>query len=318
MNFTYYLSSAFRQILRRFLTFICSSLIIAVCMLMVSSCLLTGLDIRLYMQEKLEQANFTVELAKDITQDEIDTLLADINALDTVAKAEFHSEQVSYQFAVEQAQENQMNYYGDSSAADFNAAEFLQDETVQDLLIQDLPPTISIQLTSFSVLPETVSAVKKMPKVTNSDDPLDIIQGFNVLNTALDISLVIMIPCLVCLSLFIIYSFIQMSFISRSEEIQIMSIVGAAPSFIRTPFLIEGAFLGSFGGALALVFQYGVHRLVFFVLNTTGMIHYFHSLFRFRDILIYIVPSFILVGALMGMLCARIALHWLIRPAKLD
>lgn len=317
MNYPYYLTSACRQILRRFLTFICSSLIISVCMLMVSSCILTGFNLKSYMDDKAEQTDFTIELAKDITQEEIDALLADINALDTVSKAEFHSEQVSYQFAVEQVQANQDSYYGDSSVTDFNVAEFLQDETVKDLLIDDLPATISIQLTDFNGLRPAVEAVKKMPKVVNSDDPLAIVEGFEVVNAVLEIALVILIPALICLSLFIVYSFIQMSLIARSEEIQIMSIVGAAPSFIRMPFLIEGAFLGSFGGSLGLIFQYGVHRLVFFILKTTGMFQYFNTLIRFRDILYIIVPAFIVTGALMGILCARIALHWLIRPAEL-
>ncbi|HWQ10831.1 MAG TPA: FtsX-like permease family protein, partial [Holophaga sp.] len=56
----------------------------------------------------------------------------------------------------------------------------------------------------------------------------------------------------------------RMSVLSREEEISIMRLVGATESFIRTPMLIEGAFLGLLASGLTLLVLFGlwwpVHR----------------------------------------------------------
>ena len=51
---------------------------------------------------------------------------------------------------------------------------------------------------------------------------------------------------------------IRMSILAREEEITIMRLVGASEKFIRTPLLLEGAFLGLGGSLLALLGLFGV------------------------------------------------------------
>jgi len=51
---------------------------------------------------------------------------------------------------------------------------------------------------------------------------------------------------------------IRMSILAREEEITIMRLVGASERFIRTPLLLEGAFLGLGGSLLALLGLFGL------------------------------------------------------------
>jgi cell division transport system permease protein len=51
---------------------------------------------------------------------------------------------------------------------------------------------------------------------------------------------------------------IRMSILAREEEITIMRLVGASEGFIRTPLLLEGAFLGLGGSLAALLGLFGV------------------------------------------------------------
>ncbi len=51
---------------------------------------------------------------------------------------------------------------------------------------------------------------------------------------------------------------IRMSILAREEEITIMRLVGASEGFIRTPLLLEGAFLGLGGSLLALLGLFGL------------------------------------------------------------
>ena len=51
---------------------------------------------------------------------------------------------------------------------------------------------------------------------------------------------------------------IRMSILAREDEITIMRLVGASEGFIRTPLLLEGAFLGLGGSLLALLGLFGL------------------------------------------------------------
>ncbi len=59
----------------------------------------------------------------------------------------------------------------------------------------------------------------------------------------------------------LIVTTVRMAILARSEEIEIMQIVGAREGYIQRPFLLEGAITGLAGGLLAL----GVTRLAYFV-----------------------------------------------------
>jgi cell division transport system permease protein len=61
----------------------------------------------------------------------------------------------------------------------------------------------------------------------------------------------------------IIGTALRIAIFARRDEIYIMRLVGAKNSFIRRPFLLEGAFAGFFGGLFALALTYSTYRGVY-------------------------------------------------------
>jgi cell division transport system permease protein len=49
--------------------------------------------------------------------------------------------------------------------------------------------------------------------------------------------------------------------VARRDEIEILSLVGASPGFVRVPFLLEGLLQGAAGGAVALALLFGLFSL---------------------------------------------------------
>lgn len=68
---------------------------------------------------------------------------------------------------------------------------------------------------------------------------------------------------LVFTAVFLISNTIRITIISRSREIQIMRLVGAQNSYIRGPFLLEGAWVGLLGAIAPAALVYFLYQVVY-------------------------------------------------------
>ena len=55
-------------------------------------------------------------------------------------------------------------------------------------------------------------------------------------------------------ALFFVFSTVRLAVFSRRDEIEILTLVGATPTFVRLPFFIEGALQGLIGAIVAMLF----------------------------------------------------------------
>ncbi|MDH4230683.1 MAG: ABC transporter permease [Nitrospirota bacterium] len=69
--------------------------------------------------------------------------------------------------------------------------------------------------------------------------------------------------------IFVCYSTVKILFYRRTEEIETFKLLGATKGFIRTPFLIEGAFIGACGGLLSLAGCFSLYYTVLLRLSVT-------------------------------------------------
>ena len=72
---------------------------------------------------------------------------------------------------------------------------------------------------------------------------------------------------LIFIAVFLISNTIRITIISRSREIQIMRLVGAKNSYIRGPFLFEGAWIGLLGSVLPVVLVYFGYNMAYQTTN---------------------------------------------------
>jgi cell division transport system permease protein len=132
-------------------------------------------------------------------------------------------------------------------------AGLLLESAGQEALPESLELTLRKDLTTASRAAEVGESLRSLPGV--GDVLVDQERLENLQRTArmLRSALATLGAVLLLAAGFATGNVIRMSILSREEEIAIMRLVGASEAFIRTPLLLEGAFLGLGGSLMALL-----------------------------------------------------------------
>jgi cell division transport system permease protein len=101
---------------------------------------------------------------------------------------------------------------------------------------------------------------------------------------------------------FVCYSTVKILFYRRNEEIETFKLLGATKSFIRTPFLIEGAVIGLSGGIASLA---GIFAFYYIVLLRLSVSMPIFKMILFPSNVFLFLPF---VGMFLGVTGAAVAL----------
>ena len=104
---------------------------------------------------------------------------------------------------------------------------------------------------------------------------------------------------LVFIAILLISNTIRITIISRSREIQIMRLVGAKSSYIRGPFLFEGAWIGLLGAVIPSALVYFVYNMVFQSINK-GLVGQNLSMIEPNLFIPIMIACLFVIGILIG------------------
>ena len=132
-------------------------------------------------------------------------------------------------------------------------------------VIEDDPSIVPASLRIKPVNPDDyqtiVTRAEAMPGLLSVESAAEAIDGMISLRDGLQIMSLFLAIALGIAAVALIANTIHMAIYSRREEIEIMNLVGASNWFVRTPFLIEGAFEGFVGAGLAVLVVVGGLRI---------------------------------------------------------
>lgn len=137
----------------------------------------------------------------------------------------------------------------------------------------------------------------------------DYVQALTNFNHFVNILCIVVVLVLSVISYFLIYNTIKLTVFARRKEIGIMKYVGATDSYIRTPFILEGAFLGIIA---ALVATMAIRTGYFYVLGFLGgsaLLPISVNLASPSMVVAYIVLFFLAYGILIGTLGSMFAIR---------
>lgn len=224
-----------------------SSAMVGLALFVVGLFSLTTYNLQLALSAIEERIEVVVYLRDDARQSEIDLLLAELASLEEVRVVRF----VSKRDALERAR-TELPEFG---------------ELFIDIDVNPLPQSLEVELRQGSRSLEVVERVSAVamgyPFVEDARygrewvDRLFALKRIGFASTAVLGSAFAMVAAL------IIGTALRIAIFARREEIYVMRLVGAKNSFIRRPFLLEGAMAGFLGGLFAWALTYGTYRGVY-------------------------------------------------------
>lgn len=126
----------------------------------------------------------------------------------------------------------------------------------------------------------------------------DMAQKLTTLSSLITMMSFWIIIALAIISLFIIANTIRMTMFSHRFEISIMKSVGATNTFVRIPFIIEGAVIGLVSALVSIGILYFLSNAVIVAMKTILKFNYT----PFTDVIWYISGAFVGAGIIVGIL----------------
>ena len=226
---------AFKGVFRNFSLSLASISCITITLLVVSLSLILSANVNNIAELIEEDVTIVAFLDANITEEESNEVLKQINALDNIDSVEFESK-------VEIA--NEMK---DSSEVYANIMNEWTDEE------NPLQSTYLVKVKYIEKIGDTADEIKKIEKVGTVKYGEGMVEQLvSVFKIVRNISLGTVIA-LIIVTVFLITNTIKITIYSRRREIEIMRLVGASNLNIKIPFVFEGLFLGILGAIIPII-----------------------------------------------------------------
>lgn len=242
MNKTGYLiGEGFRSVFKHgFMSFASVTIIIA-CLLIMGSFSLLAVNINQLIADLESQNEMLAFVDETLDRDEATAIEPYLRAQSNVADVKFITKE-------EALQDYKEDFENKSIFTE------IESDVFRDRYV--------IYLEDIAYMAETQQNLKQVEGIADVSAQLEISRGFVTVRNIVSAVSAILIVILFVVSVFIMSNTIKLTTFSRREEIAIMKMVGATNGFIRTPFIIEGLFLGISGAAIAFFAQWGLYTLV--------------------------------------------------------
>ncbi len=129
-----------------------------------------------------------------------------------------------------------------------------QAELFEQLPYNPVPPTYMVTINDLDKIDEVCSQFSAISGVYKVNAPLDFAGFIRDIRTTFTVIGAVLMVALGAVCIIIISNTTRLSVFARRKEIAIMRIVGATNAFIKTPFFVEGMFIGLVSGVLSWIF----------------------------------------------------------------
>jgi cell division transport system permease protein len=231
-NLGFFLREAFKNLRLNLLMSVTAVTTTAVCVLILGVAMLVSAHVEGVIRNVGQDVTITAFFPENASQETMDKALSSVQSYPEVSESTY----VSKEEALERFKE---------TFAD-------QPDIAQGISSDVLPASIEVQLNDSR---DSNAVADKLRAEGFQDDeisyPQQTVDRLNQITGYIIWSLRIATLLFLVASILLIFNAIRLSIFARRKEIEVMKLVGASDSFVRTPFLLEGLVQGLIGAALA-------------------------------------------------------------------
>lgn len=176
-----------------------------------------------------------------------------------------------------------------------------------------LPYTFSVRIVDPSLSDEVLAKLETLPGVAKVSHESRVMDVLEKAEKYVNLGTVVASIFLFVITLFIISTMVRISVYSRSDEIEIMKFVGATNTYIRMPYVIEGAMIGLFSAIGAWGITIVTYRLIYGRVMTNVALDSFYALIPTRSLMWVVMTIILLTGVLIGGIGSGISVRKYIR-----
>ncbi|WP_374031718.1 cell division protein FtsX [Bdellovibrio bacteriovorus] len=222
--------------------------VVTACFVVMGAALLVSQNFRNILTLWGEEVQMTVYLSQDLSEKGRQDIESKIKENENVAGVKF----VTQEQALGDFRSQMASYAPDIS----------QDEE----LLRLIPASLLVQLKSdvaaaeqTTVLQSMAGKLRQLEGVDEVSYGQDWVEKYAALVNAIELTLRALCLVILAASLFVMSNAIRASVQARKDEIVVLEMIGATPSMIRKPFLVEGAVLGVVSSVLSLGLCFAVY-----------------------------------------------------------
>ena len=226
---------AFKSVFRNFSLSLASISCITITLIIVAVSIIASLNVENFAKEIESDLTIVVFLDSDTTKDEVKDLTKEIKNTTNVESVTFQGKEEV---------KDQMSKESDTFKS------VMSEWSKEDNPLKD---TFKIKVKDATEISHTAKTIKKMDKVSLVRYGEGMVDKLVKAFTSIEKVAYVVVIALVVVTVFLIINTIKLTIFSRKREISIMRLVGASNFSIKTPFIIEGMFLGLIGSIIPVL-----------------------------------------------------------------
>jgi cell division transport system permease protein len=238
-----------------------------------------------------DKIQVSVFLAKDVTQPERDAIRAELEQLPQVQHIYYESQAQAYIRFKQQ----------------FKDVKSLVENTPESAL----PESYRVKLKDPQKYQIVQSAVQNMPGVSDVQGRSKALENFFRFLNGLQRIVLFGAALALLATILLIFNTVRLAAFSRRRETGIMRLVGASDLYIQAPFVLEGAFAGFVGAAIAVLGLVGFKA----VMIDHGVKQVFGNIVRYIGwgVVFQTIPFVLLIGVLLAAITSMATLQRYLR-----
>lgn len=282
-----YFRDAGRSVIRNFSLSLASISCITITLIVVAISIVLSYNVEKMTAHVRSNISIVVFINKDVKEDGLEKIKKQIENTENTSTISFKSKK---------------EYAEETKELDDRFSLIVDSWTDESIPLLD---SYEVKVENIEEIKSTAAKIKKIDGVFSVNYGEEYIESVVTIFGIIEKACIGGVIALVLVTAFLIANTIKLAIFSRKTEIEIMRLVGASNIAIKTPFIIEGSFIGFFGAIIPIVLMSYGYISLYNYLDGELFSSSLGKLVEPYPFIIYSSALLLIIGLLVGMIGSK-------------